>query len=134
MVASKFYLYLYIWYALIFYDNMKKMQYASKVDWTMMILLDSYCLMGIIVFCLLARGWRTYSKFGQWQLLVLLYPLSIILVACMAGSFPEAKFYFRWVWLTFLNHAVFIGLCCFLLKNKAILPIKIASSRLEDMR
>lgn len=124
VVSTKFFIYLYLWYVVLLYDDMKKLQYAKRTSWLTMIMLDLYVLFGTIVYILIAKRWKSYSKFAKWQVICLIYPLSIGFVLCFAGSFPERDFHFNWVWLTFINHAVFLGLCGYILVNRQILPFK----------
>lgn len=60
----------------------------SDANWLMMLMLYIYCLYGIVVYALLVKKWSKFSKFGKFQVITLLYPLSIIFVFCIAGSFP----------------------------------------------
>lgn len=118
VVSTKFFLYLYLWYAIVLYDDMKKLQYAARINWLSMIMLDIYLLFGILVYCLIAKKWRSFSKYAKWQVVCLAYPLSIGFVLCFAGSFPEREFHFKWAWLTIISHVVFVGLCVYIVMNR----------------
>jgi len=83
----------------------------------MMGMMDIYLIYGLVVFFLLFKKWRNISKYAKFQLLCLLFPLSIILVFCIAGTFPEKTFDFKWNWLTIINHVVYIYLCYFIIRN-----------------
>lgn len=85
-----------------------------------MIMMDAYCIMGIVVFVFLNRRWRVLSTIAKWQLLCLVYPWSIVLVLCFGGSFPQRLFGFEWVWFTIANHLVFVGLCAWAYRNRQI--------------
>lgn len=118
--SSKFYLYLYIWYVLVYYSVIKKIDLSQNIDWITMIMMDIYCMMGVVVFVLIRKKWNTFSKLAKWQMLCLVFPWSIIFVMCLAGSFPERLFHIKWVWFTFINHGIFVWLCCFLIKNRGM--------------
>lgn len=96
-----------------------------------MILMDIYCLLGLLVLGLLCRKWSMISPFARFQVLCLTYLLSILVVFCLAGSFPERSFHFSWKYFTIVNHCVFISIWCYLLKNRTILPILIRESKYQ---
>lgn len=52
----------------------------------------------------------------------MIYPWSLMLVLCLAGSFPVEQFGFKWIWFSIINHTVFVGLCVWMHLNKDILP------------
>lgn len=128
-MSSKIYFYLYIWYVLVYFREMERIQYTKSVDWIMMILMDIYCALGLLVLGLLCRKWAIISPFARFQVLCLSYLLSIVLVFCLAGSFPERSFHFSWKYFTIINHFAFISICCFVLKNRNILPVFITPSK-----
>lgn len=134
VVSTKFYLYLYIWYGLVYYSFMKQTDFSDSVTWITMIMMDIYCIMGVAVFALICKKWKSFSRIAKWQMLCLIYPWSIIFVICLAGSFPERLFHLRWAWFTFINHGIFIWLCCFLFKNKVLLSAIFDKNNIEDDR
>lgn len=134
VVSTKFYLYLYIWYGLVYYSFMKQTDFSDSVTWITMIMMDIYCIMGVAVFALICKKWKSFSRIAKWRMLCLIYPWSIIFVICLAGSFPERLFHLRWAWFTFINHGIFIWLCCFLFKNKVLLSAIFDKNNIEDDR
>lgn len=66
---------------------MKNIDYKSNVTWTTMIIMDLYCILGVVVFVLMSKKWRNFSKIAKWNMLCLIYPWSIIFVLCLAGTF-----------------------------------------------
>lgn len=122
VISSKFFFYLYMWYSVIFYDDLKKL-YTHPFRWYMMIILYIYFVFFTVIYILVLKRWRNFTNFAKWQVICLSYPLSLILVLAFAGTFNENVFHFNWTWLTMINHAVFVYCCFFVIKNKKILPI-----------
>jgi len=121
VISSKFYLYLYIWYGLVYYSIIKETNFTDSVTWITMIMMDIYCIMGIAVFAIICKKWKSLTKIARWQLFCWVYPWSLIFVMCLGGSFPERTYHLKWVWFTVVNHGIFLWLCWFLFKNKSLL-------------
>lgn len=130
VIGSKVFFYLYMWYSVIFYDDLKRL-YSNPFRWYMMIVLYLYFVFFSVLYVLIVRRWRNLTNFAKWQLVCISYPLSLILVLSFAGTFSENNFHFNWSWLTFINHLVF-GYCCYYITvNRKILPI-IKRKRIVD--
>lgn len=116
--TSKIYIYLYIWYGLIYYNDVKRISY--DVNFVLVIPLIIYFLLMAIIMFILYRRFDQLSKFARFQVICLFYPLSVLFVFCLCGIVPEFSFKYNWSYFTIANHLAFLFISYYSFKNSRI--------------
>ena len=98
--------YLYFFYEYIAYMSFKNGDFVPE-EWPYyLILLDIYCLFGIITLGIILKHRDTLPRNGRYQLYTALYLWTIVFVVCLGGSISSVT-EIPWQWFTVVNHVTF---------------------------